>query len=699
MKVSLIATLLLVRPSIAGKDEPQQGSLEQLHQHAAMNEISTALDSLMLRADERVPAITTKLWKTGKDIEEPERVLKGRFIHITDFHPDPHYITGGTFDSGCHRGSDEDTVSESLQMSSGASSAILPHGNKTVADIYNKKDQDDVAGKWGSGLSDCDSPMSLVNLTFEWLQKEWANEVDFVVWTGDNARHDIDREIPRTPKEIYDLNRMMAGKMRETFGEDVVIIPSIGKQRREETARMAFLSIVLPSPQEIMIFGPGPNAVTNEFSNIWSDFIPAEEYHVFQRGAYYSSEVIPDRLAVISLNTIYWYDSNKAVDGCRDGSDEPGALEFDWLEVQLDSFRERGMQVWLTGHVPPHLGLYFDNCYLRYGELALRYQDTIVGHLYGHQNVDHFFFIDVVELESTTGFASKEEKAAIFDKRKSSFGRNGDTALQQALFKDFSEMPKINKMKMEDYTVINVSPSVIPTYLPGIRVYNYNVTGLKLDKDGFAEGEEKYDETVASNEGNLPETQGRRTGHRHNSKKKKKKNKDNCSKSEHEDQPHCKFRRKERYFSAESPSRANTLFTPLGYTQFYLPDVDKQTHAPPKWSIEYSTYSPDGLLKGGINGTDGDAQGRQPVPWHLLPGYRKFIERLPVVSEGSSEAAVEASRKEDDQDDENPHTKFKDGLKKITPYHMEDLTIPSYVDFAKKLTSQKRLWKRFASAM
>lgn len=71
---------------------------------------------------------------------------------------------------------------------------------------------------------------------------------------------------------------------------------------------------------------------------------------------------------------------NVAVDGCKDGSDEPGALEFDWLEVQLESFRERGMQVrslrvsytvvsnlmhrqvWLTGHVPPHLGLYFDNC-------------------------------------------------------------------------------------------------------------------------------------------------------------------------------------------------------------------------------------------------------------------------------------------------------------------------------------------------
>ncbi len=35
---------------------------------------------------------------------------------------------------------------------------------------------------------------------------------------------------------------------------------------------------------------------------------------------------------------------------------------MDWLEVQLVEFRERGMQVWLTGHVPPHMGHYYDNC-------------------------------------------------------------------------------------------------------------------------------------------------------------------------------------------------------------------------------------------------------------------------------------------------------------------------------------------------
>jgi hypothetical protein len=75
-------------------------------------------------------------------------------------------------------------------------------------------------------------------------------------------------------------------------------------------------------------------------------YILPDQYHVFQRGsftwsrlpckleyalltfwpflcfsllpgAYFSSEVIPDKLAVISLNTLYWYDNNKAVDGCK----------------------------------------------------------------------------------------------------------------------------------------------------------------------------------------------------------------------------------------------------------------------------------------------------------------------------------------------------------------------------------------------
>jgi endopolyphosphatase len=47
--------------------------------------------------------------------------------------------------------------------------------------------------------------------------------------TGDNARHDSDRKIPRTLKEIYDLNGMLATDMENIFlKKGVPVIPSLG---------------------------------------------------------------------------------------------------------------------------------------------------------------------------------------------------------------------------------------------------------------------------------------------------------------------------------------------------------------------------------------------------------------------------------------------------------------------------------------
>jgi endopolyphosphatase len=128
-------------------------------------------------------------------------------------------------------------------------------------------------------------------------------------------------------------------------------------------------------------------------------------------------------------------------------------------------------------------------------------------------NVDHFFFIDVDELEATTASSKlwassssndddEESTASVNEESRSRYkknrihtmGRVGDTALAQELYKDFSDMPdpssspgkgkpgkgkpgkgkkgkKGEKIKMEDYTVVNVAASLIPTYLPGIRVY------------------------------------------------------------------------------------------------------------------------------------------------------------------------------------------------------------------------------------
>jgi endopolyphosphatase len=51
-------------------------------------------------------------------------------------------------------------------------------------------------------------------------------------------------------------------------------------------------------------------------------------------------------------------------------------------------------------------------------------------------------------------------------------GRNSNAALVDTLRKDFGDMPGPNKLKVKDYAVMNVAPSVIPTYMPAVRVYS-----------------------------------------------------------------------------------------------------------------------------------------------------------------------------------------------------------------------------------
>ncbi|WRT69448.1 uncharacterized protein IL334_006434 [Kwoniella shivajii] len=642
------------------------------------------------------------------------RPLKGRFLHITDIHPDPHYKTGATFESGCHR------KNKSKKGKGKALEHVAEQAERIDEDEVDdddemevekkKKDKNgvDLAGEWGTAVSKCDTPMSLVNITFDWLKKEWKDEVDFIVWTGDNARHDIDRSLPRSTSEIYKLNRMIVSKMLDTFGTDIPIVPSIGNNDIW--------------PHNVM--AAGPSKLTEEFLHIWGKFIPPDFAHVFERGAYYSSEVIPDRLAVISLNTLFWYDSNTLVDGCGDHSNDPGALEMDWLDVQLSNFRDRGMQVWLTGHVPPHMGYYYDNCYLRYGDLALRYQDTIVGHLFGHMNIDHFFFIDVDELESTPVARPKSKARSkknfspltanlsslpSLETRFSSDGRvitfgGGDT-LKEELKKDFQDMPSGKNLKLKDYVAINVAASVIPTYLPGVRVFSYNISGLgdERNEDYFYQPhhngslleddeEELGDEAEYEEDDDVEITKkkDRRPGHRHG-----KKPKDDCNKVENEDKPHCVFKRKPRYYSKQSPSRSNRALSPLGYTQFYLPRLSKQSETP-NWEIEYTTYKKDMLLpnpgNGNGNGNESQIQTDQsvqplPIPLHLLP---EFDDSLFDDNSETVKGDAEIQKKK---------SKFEKALKRITPWKMSDLTIPNYIKLSRKLVGDKDMWDKFQELM
>ncbi|KAG8680873.1 hypothetical protein FRC09_017905 [Ceratobasidium sp. 395] len=290
---------------------------------------------------------------------------------------------------------------------------------------------------------------------------------------------------------------------------------------------------------------------------------------------------------------------------------------LDWLEVQLKIYRSRRIQVWLTGHVAPTPGDYFARCFARYGELALRYQDTIVGHLFGHKNVDHFVIHSVDDV-----LASPSLRIT---------GRKKEVLIAEAMRGSCKELARKKKLDYDDYFVVNIGPSVIPEYTPSVRIFTYNITNAESDLVDVMNTE--LEPTIS---------------------------KIDCSKKENKNKKQCVFK-KPRHANKRSPSRRNTLWSPTGYSQFFIPpsswSKSNESHAP-GYELEYVTYSMD-ALRSNVS----------LVPKHLLP---------PELQDGSIGSTTKS---------------------RYAPFGLDDLTIPSWIKFARRMGRKKKLWRRFEEAM
>lgn len=356
------------------------------------------------------------------------------------------------------------------------------------------------AGTFGAETSDCDAPLSLVDATFDWIiDSGLRDEIDFVIWTGDSARHDSDEDVPRSSSQVLGTNRLLADKFAETFsdgkGLSVPVIPTFGNND------------ILPHN----VLGPGPNKWLSNYADIWRKFIPEEQHHGFEFGGWFYVEVIPHKLAVFSLNTLYFFDRNAAVDDCARPS-EPGFKHMEWLRIQLQYMRERGMKAILMGHVPPartdSKTLWDETCWQKYTLWLQQYRDVVVSGLYGHMNIDHFLLLDTKEVNiKSVGIASDDE-ATVRDHLDDELTIQSATDYLQELRDGWARLPKPElhsddveagsgkgkKKKKgkkdkkdqklggewaERYNLAFVSPSIVPNYFPTLRVFDYNITGLE----------------------------------------------------------------------------------------------------------------------------------------------------------------------------------------------------------------------------
>jgi endopolyphosphatase len=353
------------------------------------------------------------------------------------------------------------------------------------------------AGYLGAAGSDCDSPRALINETLDWIEKNLKDQMDFVIWTGDSARHDNDEDIPRTEKQIEEFNQVLVDGLVKVFstGENndplIPIVPNLGNND------------IMPHN----IFSKGPNTWTKKYAKMWKSFIPEEQRHTFVEGGWFWSEVIPGRLAVISLNTMYFFDSNSAVGGCKAKS-EPGYQHMEWLRVQLQLMRNRGLKAILMGHVPPartaDRQAWDETCWQKYALWMLQYRDVVVGSLYGHMNIDHFILQDTEDitivdwvdedqlLESQYSIRDADDGDELTTQSRTSYLTSlreewtrlpspppGVVDLRRRGRKEEKFLKKIGGPFAERYAMSLVSPSVVPNYYPTLRVFEYNITGIE----------------------------------------------------------------------------------------------------------------------------------------------------------------------------------------------------------------------------
>ncbi|KAI9244703.1 Metallo-dependent phosphatase-like protein [Phascolomyces articulosus] len=339
--------------------------------------------------------------------------LNGKFLHITDIHIDPYYQDEATIKSGCHF-------------------QAKKHHKK-------KKRKGKLAGYWGSPTKGCDAPPRLAEHAIDWIGERWKEEIDFIVWTGDNARHDLDsKNLPRTKKEILALNQAITYRIQEAFhrkdNTTIPIIPCIGNNDVHPHNRLQVTSMI------------------ETYSEMWRDFIPPDQLPVFRQGGYYAIDIAPG-LRVLVLNTLYFFNSNDLVNGCQD-RDGPEHAHFEWIIDQLAMARRDRARVYITGHVPPTDRTFYPACLDRYIDISLEYQDVITGHFYGHVNRDHFNVLqknqdrakDKVDITKTT----RDEFSSMLRKQYKRIQRD------------------------KSAVVVHVAPPIIPEYNPTFRINEYD---------------------------------------------------------------------------------------------------------------------------------------------------------------------------------------------------------------------------------
>ncbi|KAI9263851.1 Metallo-dependent phosphatase-like protein [Helicostylum pulchrum] len=378
-----------------------------------------------------------------------KRKQHGYFLHITDMHVDEDYIEGATVRSACHE---------------------LPSAFN--AQKKHKSHPDILAGKYGTPGEKCDAPVILAQETLDWISREWKDKLDFVIWTGDNSKHDWDKKNKRKRRDIYELNQRVTDMVLDTFWpSSIPVIPSFGNND------------VYPHNQ---IGGPDTDGdLLSFYEQMWRPWIPKDQRSTFRQGGYYIKQVAA-RLNVLTLNTMYFYTKNKSVKNCKH-PDSPAFIQLVWFEDQLKKARSKQEKIYVIGHVPPSPRDYKGTCLSEYKRIAANYTDVVMGQFFAHLNMDHFLMFDGREDSSATCNLDESDPVhqhvldiADYDNDQEVHVTRNIKAYLGWLREMYQDIDPLDDKRappngQTPLVVVQVSPSVLPVYNPAVRIYKYEI--------------------------------------------------------------------------------------------------------------------------------------------------------------------------------------------------------------------------------
>uniref|UniRef100_A0A061RB85 Sphingomyelin phosphodiesterase n=1 Tax=Tetraselmis sp. GSL018 TaxID=582737 RepID=A0A061RB85_9CHLO len=190
---------------------------------------------------------------------------------------------------------------------------------------------------------------------------------DVVVWTGDNAPH----HEGTTREDVLATFKAVTRELQQRL-PGVAVVPSLGNYD------------FVPVHSD-----PGPplnSWLLGPLAELFSDWIGDEGLSTFRFAGYYDVKLAAN-LRAVALNTQMCHVKNlfQFVDNTL------GQEQLAWLEGVLTRSKQNGERVLITGHIPPGM---FGGCWGKasheYEMLIGRFQETVVGQLFGHQHSGSF---------------------------------------------------------------------------------------------------------------------------------------------------------------------------------------------------------------------------------------------------------------------------------------------------------------------